>query len=477
MRPRFRGRRGRTASRAQQAPQQQAPPPVSAQRPAADGPRSGQQAAARGAPEVPRLHRSREGRLVAGVSAGVADHLGVPVMWVRAAFAVLAGFWGAGILAYALLWVFVPQDATTPRGPASSRERQQGAALILLGLGLVVLFGSLAALPMWFTVPLLVMLIGAAVVWREADEPRRRRWFEGRAGLLRLLVGAALVFVGISAFLVGSSSLSMIPFLLLAVLTTLGGAVVLTVPWWMRLARDLDQERAGRIRSQERAEIAAHLHDSVLQTLALIQKQAEEPREVRRLARGQERELRSWLYGPGGYRGARSRAEEATGPAPEGAQQPVVLTAELARICGEVEDRFAVSVQHVEVSDCPLDERVRAQLAAAREAVTNAAKHSGEREISVYAEVEPERVSVFVRDRGAGFDPDAVSADRHGLSDSIRGRMERFGGSVRLRTAPGAGTEVQLEMPREADEQTPSQRSEPSGGSDPAADERGGRAV
>src|SRR5699024_5271481 len=138
----------------------------------------------------------------------------------------------------------------------------------------------------------------------------RRRWIEGRAGLLRVLIGAALVFVGISVFLAGSSSLSMVPFLLLAVLTTLGGAVVLTVPWWMRLARDLSQERAGRIRSQERAEIAAHLHDSVLQTLTLIQKQADAPREVRRLARGQERELRHWLYGPGGYRGARSGAEE-----------------------------------------------------------------------------------------------------------------------------------------------------------------------
>ncbi|MHA6801241.1 PspC domain-containing protein [Bounagaea algeriensis] len=467
MRPRFGRRRARTAPQTQQTPQQapaqqtppqQAPHPAPAQWRSAEDPRAARQRAAHGAPEASRLRRTREGRLLAGVSAGVAEHLGIPVMWVRAAFAVLAGFWGAGVLAYALLWVCVPQDGTSPREPITTRERQQGAALILLGLGLMVLFGSLAALPAWFTVPLLVMLVGAAVVWREADEPRRRRWIEGRAGLLRVLIGAALVFVGISVFLAGSSSLSMVPFLLLAVLTTLGGAVVLTVPWWMRLARDLSQERAGRIRSQERAEIAAHLHDSVLQTLALIQKQADAPREVRRLARGQERELRHWLYGPGGYRGARSGAEEAADPAPEQPAQPAMLTAELARICGEVEDRFAVSVQHVEVSDCALDERVRAQLAAAREAVTNAAKHSGDCEISVYAEVEPERVSVFVRDRGAGFDPDAVPADRHGLSDSIRGRMERFDGSVRLRTAPGAGTEVQLEMPRETAERTPSGR-------------------
>lgn len=410
------------------------------------------------APEFARLRRQRDGRIVAGVAAGLAAHLSLPVLSVRAAFAALAAFNGAGVAAYALLWIFVAQD-TSERRAASPRERQQGYALILLGLGLMIVLGSVLALPSWLTWPVVVAVIGAAVVWREADESQRRRWRQGalfdrtgRAALLRIVVGAALVFIGIAVLLVGNSSLNEVQFLLLAVLSTLGGALVLTVPWWVRLARDLNAERASRVRSQERAEIAAHLHDSVLQTLALIQKQAETPREVRRLARSQERELRHWLYGPGGYgrRAPDASAEEPDQVGVTVAAGAPTLTAALARICGEVEDRFAITVQHVEVSDCAVDERVSAQLAAAREAIVNAAKHAGVGEISVYAEVEPQRVSVFVRDRGHGFDPDAVPADRHGLADSVRGRMERYEGSVRLRTEPGAGTEVQLVMPRDS---------------------------
>jgi signal transduction histidine kinase len=405
-------------------------------------------------PAFAQLRRRRTGRLVAGVSGGVAEHLGLPVLWVRGAFAVLAVCGGAGIVAYALLWVFVPQ-ATGTEQPVSTKERQQGFGLILLGVGAMVAVGSLVALPAWLTAPLVVVLVGAAVVWREADESQRRRWRQGarsgvagallggggRSALVRILAGAALVVVGIVIFLVGTSSIDDVRFGLLAVLATLIGVAVLTVPWWVRLVRDLNVERASRIRSQERAEIAAHLHDSVLQTLALIQKQADSEREVRRLARGQERELRNWLYGPDGYGSERQPVEDA--PAAR-------LAAELGRICGEVEDAFAVKVQQVVVGDCDLDERLTAQLAAAREAVVNAAKHAGVAEVSVYAEVESDQVSVYVRDRGAGFDQDSVPEDRHGLADSIRGRMQRHGGRVKVRTSPGAGTEVQMEMPRAA---------------------------
>ena len=415
---------------------------------------------------TPKLYRRRGGRLVAGVCGGIADHLGVSVLWVRLVFAVLTAFGGSGVLAYGLLWIFAPQNSGA-EPPTSARERQQGLGLIILGVGLAVVVGLLGVLPTWLTGPVGVALVGAAVVWREADESQRRRWREGarsgvagvvlggggRAAVVRIVSGAALVVIGAVVFLSGSGSLSDLQFALLSTLTALIGAAVLTVPWWMRLVRDLNTERAGRIRSQERAEIAAHLHDSVLQTLALIQKQAGAEREVLRLARGQERELRTWLYGPGGYgRDGEPAAPGAPGAGP-GPERPRTLSAQLAQACGEVEDTFAIKVQHVVVGDCELDERLSAQLAAAREAVVNAAKHAGVAEVSVYAEVEPEQVALFVRDRGAGFDPDAVPADRHGLADSIRGRMERHGGSVRLKTSPGAGTEVQLDMPRRKNEE------------------------
>jgi signal transduction histidine kinase len=234
--------------------------------------------------------------------------------------------------------------------------------------------------------------------------------------------------------------LDQMQFALLSVLATLVGVAVLTVPFWLRLVRDLGEERRARIRTEERAEIAAHLHDSVLQTLALIQKQSEAPREVLRLARGQERQLRGWLYGPSGF-GRKDGAGE---------DESMTLAEAISQSCGEVEDQFAIQVQQVVVGDCELDEKLTGLVFAAREAVVNAAKHAEVSEVSVYAEVEPEKVTIFVRDRGKGFDTATVPADRHGLADSIRGRMERNGGELRLRTAPGEGTEVALLMPRAA---------------------------
>ena len=185
------------------------------------------------------------------------------------------------------------------------------------------------------------------------------------------------------------------------------------MPWWVRLVRELGEERRERIVEAERAEIAAHLHDSVLQTLALIQRQSDQPREVLRLARGQERELRHWLYGPGGY----GRAGRHRGPVLD-AGSPTAVTAAAA----EVEDTYAIDVRPVVVGDRPLDDGLRALVLATREAMVNAAKHAEVGEVSVYVEVEPDEVHVFVRDRGVGFDPDAVPEDRHGLADSVHGR-------------------------------------------------------
>jgi signal transduction histidine kinase len=401
----------------------------------------------------PKMYRRRSGRAIAGVAGGLADHLGVKVVWVRMGFAVLAAMGGAGLLAYGLLWVFVQQqtEAEIAKAPKPTvKERQQAFGLIALGVGLAVATNTLSgAISGWVAVPLAVALFGAAVVWREADESQRRRWRDGAKGsvagavmggggwsaAVRILAGVALVMSGIAVVLFRSGSLDQVQFALIAVLATLVGVAVLTIPFWLRLVRDLGDERSARIRTDERAEIAAHLHDSVLQTLALIQKQADSPREVARLARGQERELRGWLYGPSGY-GKNSK------DVPGGR-----LSEALAAACGEIEDTFAISVPQVVVGDAELDEPLTALVMAAREAIVNAAKHAGVDEVSVYAEVEPAAVTVFVRDRGKGFDPDVVPADRHGLADSIRGRMERNGGSCRLRTAPGDGTEVQLEMP------------------------------
>ena len=404
------------------------------------------------------LRRQHSGRLLAGVAAGVADHLGVPVLWVRAVFAVCAAFGGAGVLAYALLWAFVPLERTGGRR-VTGRERSQGLGLLLLGIGLVAAFGLAGGLPGWLLGTLAVAVVGAAVVWREADESQRHRLREGarsgagalvsgagRGANVRVLAGVLLVVASFVALLAGNATASSLRVALLAVVAALLGAGLLTLPWWTRLVRDLNAERAGRVRSQERAEIAAHLHDSVLQTLALIQKQADSSREVRRLARGQERELREWLYGPSGYGRTGSGSEEVDS-APEERMERT-LAAELPRLCGEVEDTFAIEVEHVVVGDCELDQRQVALLGAVREALVNAAKHARVGQVSVFAEAEPERVTAHVRDRGAGFDPDAVEHDRHGLADSVRARVERNGGRVRIRTAPGEGTEVSMEVPR-----------------------------
>lgn len=415
---------------------------------------------------APKMYRRRSARVLGGVAGGLADHLGVRVLWVRLAFALLSGLGGMGLFGYALLWVFVPQrsEAETAR-QSSRRERQQGIGLLVLGAGLTAAGGLVSGLLSgWVAIPVAAALVGAAVVWREADESQRRRWRVGaRTGVagallgggglsavVRICAGIALVATGVLLVVLRNGSLDQVRVALLAVLATLVGVAVLTVPFWLRMGRDLSEERKARIRTDERAEIAAHLHDSVLQTLALIQKRSESPREVARLARGQERELRGWLYGPTGYGNTGTASEGEAGEdvvTDSASPAEASLSAALGAACGEVEDSFGISVQHVVVGDAELDATLAALVQAAREAVVNAAKHAGVDEVSVYAEVEPERATLFVRDRGAGFDPDAVGGDRHGIADSVRGRIERNGGTVRLRTAPGEGTEVQLELP------------------------------
>jgi signal transduction histidine kinase len=207
-------------------------------------------------------------------------------------------------------------------------------------------------------------------------------------------------------------------------------------PWWLRIARDLVLERQARVRAEERADIATQVHDSVLQTLALIQRRADDPAKVIQLARQQERELRSWLF---------------EGRAPNGEGEVMTFADGVRQIQQDVEARYEIPVEAVIVGDSKLDDNLSALLAAAGEATVNAAKWSGADVISLFAEVEPTEVSLVVRDRGKGFDPKAVPADRKGLAESVHGRMTRRGGTVTISTAPGEGTKVSLSMPLAAE--------------------------
>jgi signal transduction histidine kinase len=210
-----------------------------------------------------------------------------------------------------------------------------------------------------------------------------------------------------------------------------GALLLIAGPWLWRLALERDAERAARIRTEERSEVAARVHDSVLQTLALIQRHSSEPRRVAALARRQERELRGWLY-----------EDRPLG------DDEASLVAALSAAAADVEELHGVRVELASAGDCPIDDESGALVLAAREAMTNAAKFSGADEIDVYAEVSGDAISVFVRDRGSGFDRSAVPTDRRGLTESIERRLERAGGWAAVLTAPGEGTEVELHLPR-----------------------------
>jgi signal transduction histidine kinase/phage shock protein PspC (stress-responsive transcriptional regulator) len=397
----------------------------------------------------PKLFRATRGQLVAGVARGLAEYLRVNVVVIRVAFVALTFAAGAGIVMYAAFWVFVPaasRDAYVPRltdrpndrlnDPPSERlnDRHQYLAIGALTAGGVLAVQSLGlGLPGELLWPLALTGFGAAVLWKQADEARRDQWRQAASGRRRPLAiasvvgGALLVVAGAATFLAYHGQLSQISKSLLSAVVIVTGVAVITGPWWLGTIRQLATERRARIREQERAELAAHLHDSVLHTLALIQRNVDDPREVHRLARSQERELRTWLYRPPLHQ------ESDFGRA-------------LERIVGDVEDAHGVTIELVVVGEGGIDDGLSAMLQAAREAMVNAAKHAQSEAISVYAEIEAAKVTVFVRDRGAGFDPAAVPSDRLGVKESIIGRMERHGGQAIVRTSPGAGTEVRLEM-------------------------------
>ncbi len=391
--------------------------------------------------------------MLGGVCGGVAQATGIDVTLVRIGFVLLALGSGIGVLAYALAWLLLPLEGEEGTILSRSLEDRRGLRLVVAIVPVVVVFQLVAtALHVgpagtlgW---PLLLAVAAFVLVARNASEserawinealvpllhgdgPRRRR-----ATALRVGLGAVLVAVGLGALVVGHPTGAVLQ-PVIGSLLLVAALVVLLGPWWLRLIRDLLAERQARAMAEERARIAAHVHDSVLQTLALIQRSADDPQHVVRLARAQERELRSWLF-------------EGRPPGTIGDDAQTVADG-VAVIQNQVEANHGVSVHTVVVGDCDLDDCLRALLDAAREATVNAAKWSGAADVSLYAEVEAPRVTVFVRDRGRGFDPDAVTADRQGIAQSIRGRVTRLGGTASVRSSPGRGTEVELSMPRRA---------------------------
>ena len=421
------------------------------------------------------LVRRGDGRLVAGVCTGVARHLGVNLTLVRVLFAVFA-FDGIGILAYLALWLLVPDESDDGSGRTKLRRPRQVIravmrnrpgddphrrrtllAYVLIGAGVAAVAGSLGfGMGGRSGLPLTIAVIGAGLIWWRAPEAQRANWASGartagrhlgrRGPLLVMVGGVGLVIVGVTSFLAAHDALAQARAGALAIGATLVGVLLVTGPFLYRMVSQIGEERRRRIRADERAAVATHVHDSVLQTLALIQAKAASPDDVRRLARRQERELRTWLYSPDG----------------DAADDDVSFAVALRAAGAEIEDESGVPVETVVVGDAPLDDALTATVAAAREAILNAAKSSGAPEVSVFAakhsgapsadlytEVTAERVSVFVRDRGKGFDPAAVPADRRGIRDSIVGRMARHGGVGTVKSGP-AGTEVALTLSRSA---------------------------
>ena len=407
--------------------------------------------------DVRRATRDIHEPVVGGVASGLARHLAVPVLWVRVAFVVSAVLGGMGVALYAALWVFLPAgdqfDSAAPGLESASRGgRRPAARRRLTDVGPAIALGALA-IGVLFTIealfgqgaivwPLAIGLAGIALLWRQADEAQRERWLDtsgrvdpvrvvlgdgGWASYARLGSGVGLIVLALVLFSLRGGSLSLARDMTVAALLGIVGLGIVVGPWIFRLASELTSERAERVRTQERADMAAHLHDSVLQTLALIQKSSGDADTVARLARAQERDLRSWLF-----------AGESTGDA--------TVASALRGIAAEVEDAHGISVDVVAVGDCALDERLRPIVAASREAVTNAAKHAGVDRVDVYCEITDAAVDVFVRDRGRGFDVTATPEDRYGVRHSIIDRMQRHGGTAEVRSAAGEGTEVRLHL-------------------------------
>jgi signal transduction histidine kinase/phage shock protein PspC (stress-responsive transcriptional regulator) len=364
------------------------------------------------------------------VAGGIGARLGIHPIYVRAAFlsAILAG--GIGLVAYVLASLIVPEEKE-PATPYSATVRQK------VGIGAMFLAGMLLfmGIGLWFgpaTWPIVLVLFGLAIAI-DTSGFNYEQSLEGVVGSSRrpwwlVLGGLAMMIVGLAFVLTSLNGLQSAGALVIATILTLVGFVIVGGPWLWSLVEDLGTERRARIRSEERAEMAAHLHDSVLQSLALIQR-TDDPKRMVTLARAQERDLRAWLYDP-------EAADEET------------LRGALAIAATRVEEAHDVPVTTVVVGENELlPAKQKALVGAATEAMMNAARHSGTAKVSVFAESTEDGVDVFITDQGNGFDPDNIDEDRKGIAESIQGRMSRNGGTVVIDSSNGIGTEVHLTMP------------------------------
>jgi phage shock protein PspC (stress-responsive transcriptional regulator)/two-component sensor histidine kinase len=419
------------------------------------------------APRAPRLVRDTRRGIVGGVLAGLANRLGIDPLVVRIAFVVVTvATGGFALVGYLAAWALIPagpggEPPAAGRAELSHLRRRLGASgnwRVAAGVGFLTLSGLLILreLGIWWSDaliwPLILATSGAALLWRQSralgpgladrePEPRpserlRRRPASPQpsdAGtrlgdLYRGGFGVALVLGAALLFLYANGALGQARDVILALVVTALALGLILAPFLWRLGRNLAAERAERIRSQERAELAAHLHDSVLQTLTLVQRRADDPSEVARLARLQERELRQWLF------------------ADESKSAAASLATALEVAANEVEDAHRATIEAVVVGDRGVDERARALIAATREAMVNAAKFASQAgPIALYGELSADRAQVFVRDRGNGFDPATIPVDRRGIRESIVARMERNGGHAEVGSGP-QGTEVELVM-------------------------------
>jgi signal transduction histidine kinase len=383
--------------------------------------------------ERQQVARSGSDRALLGVCGGIAAALGIDAVLVRLIFILAAALGGAGVAVYAAAAIALPRSAE--RRPARGDVLQTATATtILVGAELLLVDRVGLLLPLGLLWPAAAILGGIGIAVRIGGgvpaPGRRPRWARPATVEVLRAVGALVLIGGAGAALVAQSG-GLTSAALIAVTAALAaaGVALLVGPRLARARLEAGAERAERARAEERVAVAARLHDSVLQTLALIQRSDDAGRS-QRLARQQERELRSWLYGGSATNGA------------------TTLSGALVDAAVQVEERYGVVVDLVQPSDAALDDRLAELVAAAAEAMTNSGKHAGVEQVSVLARVTTDEVSIFVRDRGRGFDMVAVAGDRRGLADSIRGRMERVGGTARIWSAAGEGTEVELVLPR-----------------------------
>jgi signal transduction histidine kinase/phage shock protein PspC (stress-responsive transcriptional regulator) len=371
------------------------------------------------------------------VASGLGDHLGVDVRLLRVGFVATSLLGGFGVVLYAAFWAVVPQSTDDPeRREANSWSQLIGFAALGVSILLVAQLLGFGPGLLW---PATAAVAGAAILWRQADEAQRLRWRSvtarqtrlfaeapGRHALLRYGAGLLLIVVGMASFLAVHDGLGQVRRAALPVVVVVLGLLLVVGPWMIQVVRQLTDERTERIREHERVELAGRVHDSMLQTLTLIQRRADDPDEVLRLVRRSERELRGWLYTP---------------------SSPESLRAAILAVAADTEDAYSVAVDVVMVGEASTTTAVDALVQAVRESVVNAAKHSGTTQVSVYVEAGTTEITVFVRDRGRGFAVEAVPADRFGVRESVVARMQRHGGDAEIRSTPGNGTEVRLRLP------------------------------